>query len=87
MLHRHGETLPVFHGLWATGSEVQPSSTADSNLLCTACQIVQNGALQPASVAQILPSSISVPLLRRMTSSNYRSELPVMSYGRAPPLI
>jgi len=87
MLHRHGETLPVCHGLWATGGEVQPASTADSNLLCTACQIVQAGAVQPASAAQIIPSSVSVPLLRRATLSNYRSDFPAMSYGRAPPLV
>jgi len=87
MLHRHGETLPLRHGLWVAGWEVQPSSTADSNLLCTACQIVQAGAVQPARAAQILPSSITVPLLRRLTTSNYRSEFPAMSYGRAPPLV
>lgn len=87
MLHRHGETTGVRYGLWASVCEVPSSPTSESNLLCTVCQIVQNGAVQPASAAQILPPSISVPLLPRMTPSDYRPELPAMSYGRAPPLV
>jgi hypothetical protein len=86
MLHRHGETTALRHGLWVAGCEVQPSPASDSNLLCAACQIVQNSAAQPASAAQVLASPTSVPLVRRMTPSNYRSELPAMGYGRAPPL-
>jgi len=87
MLHRHGETTVLSHGLWVSGCEVQPPPTSDRNLLCTVCQIVQNGAVQPATAPQVLPPSISVPLLPRVAPSNYRSELPVMSYGRAPPLV
>ncbi|MGD1102130.1 MAG: hypothetical protein ABSA59_08685 [Terriglobia bacterium] len=66
MLHRHGETTGLCHGLWVSGCEVPASPTSESNLLCTVCQIVQNGAVQPASAAQVLPPSISVPLVRRM---------------------
>ncbi len=87
MLHRHGETMSPWHGLWVSGCEVQPSPASDGSLLCSACQIVHNGAAQPASALQVLPSSISVPLVFRLTTSNYRSELPAMSYGRAPPLV
>jgi hypothetical protein len=87
ILHRHGETPAVWHGIWVSGCEVQPFPTSDCNLPCTACLIVQNGAVQPARAAQVLPPSNSVPLVRRMTPSHYRSELPAMSYGRAPPLV
>jgi hypothetical protein len=87
MLHQHGETTAPWHGLWISACEAQPASTSDSNLLCTVCQIVQNSAVQPAVAAQVLPPSTSVPLVRLMTPSNYRSELPAMSYGRAPPLV
>jgi hypothetical protein len=87
MLHWHGETVAPWHGLRVSGCEAQPSPPTDSNLLCTACQIVQSSAVQPAIVVQVLPSSISVALVGRMTPIHYRSELPAMSYGRAPPLV
>ena len=85
MLHWHGETMAPGHGLWVSACDVQTPSTSDSNLPCTACLIVQNGAAQPATAAQVLPSSSSVPLVRLMTPSDYRSEFSAMSYGRAPP--
>jgi hypothetical protein len=87
MLHRHGEMPVLRHGLRVAGIEVQPSPASDSNPLCTVCQIVQNGAAQPARAVQILPPSISIPLPPRAAATNYRSVLPVMSYGRAPPLV
>ena len=87
MLHQHDEAAASWHGLWVSGCEVQSSPAADSNILCTACQIVQHSAVQPGNAAQALPSSASVPLLRHMTPSNYRSELPVMNHGRAPPIV
>jgi hypothetical protein len=86
MLHRHGETSALEHGLSVSTCEAQPSGTADGNLLCTVCLIVHNGAVQPANAAQVLPPSISIALLRRLAPSSYRSELPAMNYGRAPPL-
>ena len=87
ILHWHGEVTAPGHGVWVSEHEVQPASTSDSNLLCTACQIVHNGAAQPASAAQVLPSSTSAPMVRLMTPSNYRAELPATNYGRAPPLV
>jgi hypothetical protein len=87
VLHQHGGTTAPHHSLCVSGYEVQPSSDSKGNLLCTVCQIVHNGAVQPASAAQILPPSNSLPLLRRMAPSHYRAELPALSYGRAPPLL
>jgi len=87
MVHRHGETTELRHGLRVFGFEVPSSPTSEGNLLCTVCQIVQNGAVQPANAAPILPPSISVPLLLRITPSDCRSDLPAMNYGRAPPLV
>jgi hypothetical protein len=87
MLHQHGETTASRHSLCVSSHEVQTSPESKNNLLCTVCQIVHNGAVQPASAAQILPPSISLPLLRRMAPSHYRAELPALSYGRAPPLV
>jgi len=85
MLHQHGETIALRHGLCVSGHEVQPSPDSKGNLLCTVCQIVHNGAVQAASAAQILPPTNSLPVLRRMAPSHYRAELPALSYGRAPP--
>jgi hypothetical protein len=87
MLHQHGETTAPRHSLCVSANEVQPSPDSKSNLLCTVCQIVHNGAVQRASAAQILPPSNSLLLLRRLATSHYRSELPALSYGRAPPLL
>ena len=86
MLHRHGETTALCHVLRVSVCDIQSSPGVDSNLLCTVCQIVQSGAAQPAGAAQVLPSPTSVPLLRLVAPSNYRSELPAMSYGRCRPL-
>jgi hypothetical protein len=86
MLHWHGETPTLGHGLRVDNSAVQPSPASEGNLPCTACQIVQNGAARPALVAQVLPSSKSVPLIRLTVSSIYHSEFSAMSYGRAPPV-
>ena len=55
ILHQHGETIALRQGLCVSGHEVQPSPDSKGNLLCTVCQIVHNGAVQPASAAQILP--------------------------------
>ena len=85
-LHQHGETPTLRQAPAITQSDVQSSTAGDSNLLCTACQIVHNGAAQPGSAAQVLPASTTITLVRRMTPNHYRSELPAMSYGRAPPL-
>ncbi len=87
ILHQHGETIALRQDLSVSGYEVQPSPDSKGNLLCTVCQIVHNGAVQPASAAQILPPSISLPLLRRRAPSHYRTELPALNYGRAPPLL
>jgi len=86
MLHQHGETTAPRHGLCVSGYEVQPSPDSKSNLLCTVCQIVHSGAVQAANAAHILPPSISLPLLWRMRLSHCHTELPALSYGRAPPL-
>ena len=88
MLHRHGEMpAPWQHVISVSACEVQSPATSDSNLLCTACQIVQHSAAQPGSAAEALPSLASIPLVRRMVPSSYRSELPAMNHGRAPPLV
>ena len=86
MLHWHIELPAPGHGLRVDNSAVQPAPASEGNLPCTACQIVQNGAARPALVAQVLPSSKSVPLIALMASSIYYSEFSAMSYGRAPPV-
>jgi hypothetical protein len=86
MLHQHGGLSARGRSLSVSCSDAQPRAGTDSNLLCTVCQIVQHSAVQPATSAQILPSSASVPLLRSFTAINYCSELPATNYGRAPPL-
>jgi hypothetical protein len=85
MLHRHSAPAP-WHGRWVTAHHAQPSPAADDSVHCTACQIVQHSAVQPGGAAQILPSSASVPLIRRMIDNSYCSALLVTSHGRAPPL-
>ncbi|MGO8818085.1 MAG: hypothetical protein ACLQVG_25855 [Terriglobia bacterium] len=87
MLHRHGETAPVSHGLGVSGGEATAPATSDCNIPCPACQIVQTSSVQPASTAQVLPPANSVLMIRRMVPSNHCADLPVMSYGRAPPPI
>jgi hypothetical protein len=74
------------HGMQVGHYADQSSSTSDGKLPCTACQIVQNGAARAATVAQVLPSSNSVPLVRLNSPSIYHLEFPAMSYGRAPPI-
>jgi hypothetical protein len=86
MLHWHADPLTPEHGLRVDNSAVQPSPASEGNMPCTACQIVQNGAARPALVAQVLPLSTSVPLIRLTASSIYHSEFSAMSYGRAPPV-
>ena len=86
MLHWHGESLMPGHGLRVDNSAVQPVPASESNLPCTACQIVQSGAARAATVAQVLPSSNSVPLVRLNTPSIYHLEFSAMSHGRAPPV-
>ena len=87
MLHWHGEVPTLQHGLRVENSALQQSPASDCSVPCTACQIVQSGAARAATVAQIIPSSNSVPLVRSNTPSIYHSEFSAMSYGRAPPLI
>jgi len=87
MLHWHGETMAPDHGIEVRSGATQSSPTSDSTIPCTACQIVQSGAAQPAYAIQVLPSSNSVALVRFITPSDYRSDFPAMSYGRAPPLV
>ena len=86
MLHWHGERAAPCHGQWFCGCKVPPTPVADSNLLCTACQIVQHSAVQPASAARVLLSLTSALLPLRLATHSYHSELPAMNHGRAPPL-
>jgi len=74
------------HGAQVGQCADQSSPTSDGKLPCTVCQIVQNGAARAATVAQVLPSSNSVPLVRLNSPSIYHMEFPAMSYGRAPPV-
>ena len=85
-LHRHGDSMAPRHGLRASAAATPFNSGADSQLLCTACQIVHHGAVQLTSAVQVLPSAASVPLARNTTPTNYLSELPAAHHGRAPPL-
>jgi hypothetical protein len=87
MLHWHGELPAPAHSPQVYGCEAPSSSASECNLPCTACQIVQNGAVQPADAAQVIPSSHSTPLARLLAPSFYRSEFSAISYGRAPPLV
>jgi hypothetical protein len=87
MLHWHGGKIAPSHAPRVSASNAQPTPESDSNLLCTACLIVHNGAVQPASAAQVLPTSASVALIRRIAPNHYRAESPAMSFGRAPPLV
>jgi hypothetical protein len=48
---------------------------------------VQSGAARAGHVAQVLPSSNSVPVIRLSTPVIYHLEFLAMSYGRAPPTI
>ena len=86
MLHRHGEAVGPSSGLCVQGRETQPSSTSESGIPCAVCQIVHSGAARPAPAAQILSPVILVSWVWRLAPGGYRSVLPAMSYGRAPPL-
>lgn len=85
MLHWHGEPPTSDQGPQVERGAVQSTAT-DCSIPCLACQIVQNGAARPATVAQALPSTNSVPLDRVKIPSIYHSEFSAMSYGRAPPV-
>lgn len=86
MLHQHGEVLRPYDGHRVYARDLQSSSAPDSSLPCVVCQIVQNGAVQVGIAAKVLRLFVSVPLDRGATARIYRSELPAMTYGRAPPL-
>ena len=86
MLHWHGESPMPGHGLRIYNSQAQSLPASDCSIPCPACQIVQNAAARPAHVAQIIPTSSSVPLVRLKTPSIYHSEFLAMSHGRAPPI-
>jgi hypothetical protein len=87
MFHRHGE-MPM---PWRTDSiqvgDGQPSPAVESTLLCTACQIVRNSALRPATAAPLLFASRDVGLPQRVTISHYNALRPAISSGRAPPTL
>jgi hypothetical protein len=85
MLHWHGESPAFGHGARVDRGAAQ-TSTGECSIPCPACQIVQNGAARPATVAQPIPSSNAVPLDRVNAPSAYYTEFSAMSYGRAPPI-
>lgn len=86
MLHWHGESNAPSHSLWAQGCDASAPASSDCSIPCPACQIVQTSSVQPASAAQVLPPENSVLLIRCMAPNDHSSDLPVMSYGRAPPV-
>ena len=87
ILHHHGEPATQWHAPWVNGPVAQRSSGGGNGLPCTACQIVRHSAVRPATATVVFQPAVSVPLPPRLTQDIYRSLHPVISYGRAPPLI
>ena len=87
VLHRHGETMARGSGTAVAPREVPLSANSDNNFSCVVCQIVHNGAFQPATAAQVLPPSATVPLLRLLAPNDHRWDSRAMTFGRAPPLV
>jgi len=87
ILHHHGETATRGHAPWVSGCGTQPSPAAGNSLPCTACQIVRQGAAQPAGAAPVHSPALSVYFALCLTHNNYGSLQPVSIHGRAPPLV
>jgi|ERR1035441_7609389 hypothetical protein len=86
MFHRHGETPAPWHTDSVQVGGTQQSPAAESTLVCTACQIVRNSAIRPATAAPLFSAALAVALSPRSAISQYHSLLPVIWYGRAPPI-
>ena len=85
MLHHHSETPIAGHAPWVQ-AQVQQLPTAENGLPCTACQIVRQSAVQPATDVVVFQPAASAPLPPSLTHRFYRSLQPAISFGRAPPL-
>ena len=85
MLHRHNETQVPWHihCIHVGGSQQSPS--VESSVLCTACQIVRNSAIRPATVVPLLCAELTVEVAQGTATSQYHSLRPAIWYGRAPP--
>jgi hypothetical protein len=86
MLHRHGEMLAPWSAPQVVGCDLSQSPGVEGGVPCTACQIVRNSALQPATDMVVLQQAASVPLPPIMTRPRYHSLRPASSFSRAPPL-
>jgi peptidoglycan/LPS O-acetylase OafA/YrhL len=87
MFHRHNETTVPWHihCIHVGGSQQSPS--VESSVLCTACQIVRNSAIRPATVVPLLSAALMVALPQGAAASQYHSPRPAIWYGRAPPVL
>jgi hypothetical protein len=86
-LHRHSfaEALPPSTTSLREGSQ-QPAPVVDTELLCTACQVVQHSAARPA-ISTPTPGPVAAVSFRpTVASSDFNSHQPNIQYGRAPPL-
>ncbi len=86
MLHHHGEMLTLGHTP-SVQAQVQQLPTGENGLPCTACQIVRQSAVQPATDVVVFQPAASVPLPPSLNHRFYRSLQPAIRFGRAPPLI
>ena len=86
MLHRHGETVVPWSAPQVQECELPQSPGVEGGVPCTACQIVRNSALQPATDMVVLQQAASIPLPPTLTRPRYHSLRPASSFSRAPPL-